>query len=180
MKSLAWIVGGVVLLAATVGTALYGQGGGGGGRGGEMPRFRMGLEDLGLSETELAATMKSVEAKLKLRQTLQEALGKLRRVADDPQATAEQLTSAVTAYTAALAKYRAEVQAEDSALAKQLSPRSQAQLLAAGIIDNGLAFTGRRPSGERGGAGGRGGEGGLGGEGGAGGAGGPPPPPPHE
>jgi len=175
MRQLGWVVCVVLVAAAVTGTVLYGQDGGGGGGGtGTGPgaidpeRMKMALAAIGLSPEEAAAAGKSLEVKMKARQALTEELGKLRQVADDQQATNEQLTAATTAYTKALAKYRMTVESEDSAFAKQLSPRSYARSLVAGLVDNGLG-AGRPRMG-----------GGGGGHGGGGPGGGTPPPPPHE
>jgi len=169
MKQLGWVVCVVVLVAAVTGTVLYGQGGGGGGGGNhgggmgtapggmDLERMKTQLAAYDLSADETAAAGKNMEAKFKARQALMEELGKLRQLAEDPQATTEQLTAATTAYTKAMAKYRATVQSEDSALAKKLTPRSTARLLAAGILDNGLGggrFRGGGGGGARGGGGG--------------------------
>ena len=184
MRKLSWIVLVGVLVAAVTGSVLYAQGGGRGGGGGgmapgapgapgtEMERIKLQLEPMGLNAEERKAAEKGLEAKLKARQVLQEDLMKLRRVAEDTEATGEQLTAVVTAYNKALAKYRAVVETEDTALAKQLTPRSHARLLAAGLLDNGLGG-GMRFRGGRGG-------GGMGGPGGRGGVGNTPPPPPRD
>ena len=183
MRQLSWVVCVVLVAAAVTGTVLYGQGGGGGGgnhgggmgtgQGGlDLERMKTQLAAYDLSADETVAAGKNMEAKFKARQALMEELGKLRQLSEDPQATNEQLTAATAAYTKAMAKYRATVQSEDSALAKKLTPRSTARLLAAGILDNGLGG-GRFRGG--GGAGGRGGGGG-----GAGGGGGETPPPPRD
>jgi hypothetical protein len=172
MKRLAWIMCVVVLVATVTVTVLYGQGGGGGrgagaGRGAmEMERVKLALEGMGLSEAELAAAQKTAEAKIRARRTLMDELTKLREAADNPQATEEQLKAAVQAYSKALVAYNTAVQNEDSALLKQLSPRSQAKLLAAGALENGLGLGRPRQAGGR--------------RGGAGGAGAPPPPPPAQ
>ena len=186
MRHLGWVVLVVMLIAAVAGTLLYAQGGGGGGggRGGgpgagygamELERMKMALEGLGMSREELAVAEKAVEAKFKARQSLQDELGKLREVAEDSQATEQQLTAAVEAYTKAMGRYRTAVQSEDNALAKKLSARSHARSLAAGVLDNGLGGQMRRRGGA-GGAGGAGGGGGRGSRGGEGGGGAPPPP----
>lgn len=174
MRRFAWLVGGVMLVATVTGTVLYGQGRGGGRGAGagmgamEMERVRLALEGMGLSETELAAAQKTAEAKIRARVTLQQALEKLRQVADDPEATDAQLTAAIQEYNRALETYRTTVQNEDRALVKQLSPRSQAKLLAAGALENGLGLgRPRQAGGRRAGAGG-------------GGAGAPPPPAPPQ
>jgi len=177
MKQLGWVVLVVVLIAAVAGTVLYAQGGGGGGggRGGgpgagsgamELERMKMALEGLGMSKEELAAAEKAMEVKFKARQSLQEELGKLREVAEDSQATEQQLTATVEAYAKAMSRYRTAVQNEDTALGKKLSARSRARCLAGGVLDNGLGGGLRR----------RGGGGGGGGRGGEGGGGAPPPP----
>jgi hypothetical protein len=189
MRQLGWVVCVVVLVAAVTGTVLYGQGGGGGGRGGgmgmgggaaDLERMKTALLAYDLSKEETDAAGRNMEAKLKARQALMEELTKLRQTGEDPQATEAQLTAATAAYMKALTKYRTTMQSEDSALAKKLTPRSHARLLAAGILDNGLGggrFRGGRGGGGAGGAGGGGGGGGTFGGGGGGGGGEAPPPP---
>jgi len=169
MRRLRWValvvalVGVAALSAASV---LYGQGGGGRGEG-TAPRGGMGMMDpermqammerLGLNEKEQAAAQKSIEAKLKARQALQDELDKLREVASGDKATEEQLTQAIAQYTKAMVKYREAVQAEDRTLSGQLSVRGRARCLGEGVLENELGMRfGRRPSGGGGGGGGRG------------------------
>jgi len=122
------------------------------------------LEQAGLTDDEKAAAKKAMKAKNDARQALAQKLGDLRGVADNPDATDQQLRDALAAYRAAMTEYRQKATAQDQALAAQLSLRSQARCIALGILDNGLG--GMRPQGM--GAGMRG----------PGGWGGPPPPPP--
>ncbi len=171
MKKLGWVVVVLVLVAMAAGTVLYAQAAGGGatnaapGRGAgaaamERERMMAQLETLGLSSKESAAAEKSVDAKLKARQALQTEMGKLRQVSENPSATDQQLDEAIGAYTKAMERYRAEVQAQDSALSKELSPKSRAKALVAGLLDNGLGGRGMRMGGggrPGGGGGGRGG-----------------------
>jgi hypothetical protein len=124
-----------------------------GGGAFDRDRTQGTLELLGLSKQELAAALKSAELKWKARQALEAERGKLRLLADDRQATDKQLSQAIAAYTKAMAAHRATVQSEDSALVKQLSVRSRAHCLAAGVLDNGLGGSGRPRTGGRGGEG---------------------------
>ncbi|MFB3879673.1 MAG: hypothetical protein ACE149_00345 [Armatimonadota bacterium] len=168
MTRLGWMAGAVVLVAIVAGTVLYGQGDRGERQGGPPPgpgafdreRMTMTLELLGLSKAETAAALKAGEAKWKARQALEEERSKLRALADDLQAKDQQLRDGIAAYTREMGRYRSTVQSEDTALVKQLSLRSRAHCLAAGVLDNGLGMGGR----QRGGGGRRGGEaGGFGG-----------------
>ena len=155
MRKVGWLVFVAALIGTIAVSALYGQGRGvaaaGGGRG-EGPgagafdrdRTQLTLELLGLSKTETAAALRDAELKWKARQALEKERDRLRLLADDPQATDQQLSQAIAAYTKAMGSYRSAVQTEDSGLVKQLSVRSRARCLAAGILDNGLGF-GRRP-----------------------------------
>jgi hypothetical protein len=176
MKKLGWVVCVLLLVAMVAGTVLYGQATGGaagpqgaGGPGMSRERMAVALQGLGLNEKEVAAAEKSMDAKQKARQTLQDELAKLRLVADNPSSTDQQINQAIAAYTKEMNRYRATVQAEDSALAKQLSPRSHAKALASGLLDNGIGGGRVRTGGGRPGGGMRGG-----GMGGGGRPGGPP------
>ncbi len=171
MRRLRWValvvalVGVAALSAASV---LYGQGGGGGGGGVAPPRGGTGMMDpermkammdrLGLNEKEQGAAQKSIEAKLKARQALQDELDKLREVASGDTATEQQLTQAIAQYTKAMVKYRETVQAEDRTLSGQLSVKGRARCLGEGVLENELGMRmGRRSSGGGGGGGGGGG-----------------------
>ena len=116
---------------------------------------------LNLTEAEQAAAVKAVLAKAKARQALQDELAKLRTVANDDQATDEQITKQLDAVTAARRAYRTVARDEDQTLTAALSVRGRARCLAAGILDNGLTMMGggRGPGGPGGGAGGPGGPG---------------------
>jgi hypothetical protein len=169
MRKLGWVVLVLVLIAVVAGTVLYAQAAGGeggrrgaGGPGMERQRMALALQGLGLNEKETEAAEKAMAAKLEARTALQDDLGKLRLVADNPSSTDQQINQAIDAYDKAMARYRTTVQAQDSALAKQLSPRSHAKALAAGLLDNGLGGGRVRTGGGRmGGGGGRGGGGGM-------------------
>ena len=182
MKWSSGIASAAALAAVLAASVLYAQVGGGGGAGmgartGAMDpaRIRTMLERAGLNEKEQAAAQKSMEAKSKARQALQDEMDKLRLVTENSSATEEQSSQAAASYEKAMAKYREVVQTEDRTLSRELSGKGRARCLAAGIIDNGLGYSGRTRTGAggAGGAGGmRGGGGGRGGAGGAGGAGG--------
>jgi hypothetical protein len=163
-KRLGWLAFAMAATALVAGTVLYGQGAGGGATGGrrgegtgagafDRERVQLTLELLQLSKPEIAAALKSAEAKWKARQALEEERGRLRTAGDDPQATDQQLGQALANYTKAMGSYRAAVQSEDTALAKKLSVRSRARCLAAGVLDNGLGSGGRSRGGGRGGEG---------------------------
>jgi len=149
MRKAGWVAVAVAVMAALGGGMLYAQRGGG-ARGGaaagpaaaafDAQRTRTALESLGLSAPEVTAATKATEAKWKARQTLGDELQKLRTVADNPQSTEAQLTQAVSNYTKAMQRYQATVTSEDAALSKQLSIRSRARCLAAGVLDNGFGF----------------------------------------
>ena len=156
LRSVALVLG---LAAALAAPALSGQRGGGGrrgGGGGQADSMKALLDRLGFTEQELAAVQKSMEAKSKARQTLEDELGKLREVAGNDKSTDQQLRGAIDSYTEALARYRETVRTEDRSLSGRLSVRSRARCLAAGALDNGLGMGG----GGRGGGGGRRGGGG--------------------
>lgn len=140
-------------------------------RMGEADRARMReqmlermLDQAGLTDQEKTAARKTMKAKDEVRQALAQRLDGLRRAADKPDATEQELGDALAAYRAAMTEYRRKAAAEDQALAGQLSLKSQARCMALGILDNGL-----------GGMRGRGMGPGMRGPGGWG---GPPPPPP--
>ncbi len=106
------------------------------------------LEQTDLSDQEKAAAKSALTIKYQARQTLQAEMVKLRTVADDPDATDEQLQAALTAYRAALTEYQTTLAAEDTTLVGQLSLWSQVQCMYLGILENGL---GMRAMGGRGG-----------------------------
>jgi soluble cytochrome b562 len=153
-------------------------GGGGGGNRGNRPQMtpeelarmrdqmieRM-LDQAGLNDEEKAAAKKTMQAKEQARQILIGQLDKLRAVANAENPSAQELQDALTDYRTVLTAYHKKIDAEDQALAAQLSVQAQVKCLALGILDNGL-----------------GGLGGLGGSYRRGGTrtpgGGPPPPPP--
>lgn len=179
MKWSSGIASAAALAAVLAASVLYAQVGGGGGAGmgartGAMDpaRIRTMLERAGLNEKEQAAAQKSMEAKSKARQALQDEMDKLRLVAENSSATEQQSSQAAASYEKAMAKYREVVQTEDRTLSRELSGKSRARCLAAGIIDNGLGYSGRTRTGAGGMRGGGGGRGGAGGAGGAGGGGG--------
>jgi len=101
------------------------------------------LETAGLTDKEKAAVRKAMTAKEQARSRLASELQKLQGVATNPKPSEKQLQDALSAYRRALAEYRKKVAADDAALVKQLSLRSQVRCTALGILDNGLAF-GRR------------------------------------
>lgn len=150
-----------------------GRGGPGGGGANAVPtpeQIDQMLAPAGLTDTERTAAVSIVRSKLNARRELTAALGQLRRVAFDQNASGQQFKQAIDDYSQALATYRSRVEAEDRGLVKQLSPKSQARCLALGVLDNGLGMI----AGRAGGGGGRGGPGGGRGGRGPGGAEGAP------
>ena len=101
------------------------------------------LETAGLTDKEKAAVRKAMTAKEQARSGLASELQKLQGVATNPKPSEKQLQDALSAYRRALAQYRKKVAADDAALVKQLSLKSQVRCTALGILDNGLGF-GRR------------------------------------
>ncbi len=134
MQKPGWLMLAVVVIALVAGAMLYGQGAGG-GRGGDRAgagafdreRAQFTLDLLQLSKPEVAAGLRSAEAKWKARLALEEAWGKLRSAGDDSQATDQQLSQAIASYTKAMGSYRTAVQSEDTALVKKSSVRSRAR-----------------------------------------------------
>jgi len=118
------------------------------------------LEEAGLAEKEKAAARKALKAKEQARQALADELVKLQRAANRSNPTEKHLQQALSAYRAALAQYRKKIAAEDTALVRQLSLRSQVRCMSLGVLDNGLAFGGGRMGMGGGLRGGRGGPGG--------------------
>jgi len=112
-------------------------------------RMERRLEEAGLTAKEKAAAKKTVKAKMAARQTLQDEMVKLQRAANKSKPTNKQLQDALSAYRAALAQYRSKVAAEDAALVKVLSLKSQVRCMSLGILDNGLGG-GRMGGGMRG------------------------------
>jgi len=102
------------------------------------------LEEAGLTDREKAAAKKSLKAKVGARQALADELVKLQRAANKSKPTDKQLSDGLSAYRAALAQYRRKIAAEDAALVKQLSLKSQVRCMSLGILDNGLGFGGGR------------------------------------
>jgi small-conductance mechanosensitive channel len=102
------------------------------------------LEEAGLADKEKAAAKKLLKAREAARTTLAAELVKLQRAANKSKPTDKQLSDALSAYRAALAQYRRNVAAEDAALVKQLSLKSQVRCMSLGILDNGLGFGGGR------------------------------------
>ena len=107
------------------------------------------LEEAGLTDKEKAAAKKTVKAKMQARDALSAELMKLQRAANKSKPTNKQLQDALSAYRAALAQYRTKVAAEDAALVKVLSLKSQVRCMSLGILDNGLGG-GRMGGGMRG------------------------------
>ena len=110
------------------------------------------LQQTGLTAQEKVAAKKTMTAKEQARQALSQELTKLRSIASKANATNEELQNALTAYWAAMGRYYQKVQAEDQALIRQLSLRSQVQCTSLGILENGLGQMGmrggmRRPAG---------------------------------
>jgi hypothetical protein len=98
------------------------------------------LDRAGLTDKEKAAAKKAMTAKEQARSQLRVELGKLRQVAASPKPTEKQLQDALSAYRRTLEQYRKKAAAEDAALVKQLSLKSQVRCMALGILDNGLGF----------------------------------------
>jgi hypothetical protein len=181
MKKWCWIAVALALVVAA--PLLYAQNGGGapGGMGGGMGGGGMASQrpaaampaDLGLNEQEQAAVQANAEAKMKARQTLRESLTKLRQVAYDDQATAEQISKAIDGYAKDLKIYQEAARDADKALVRKLSPKSRARCLVAGVLDNGMNMGGRGGGGNRPGVGAGGPGGGGGGMGRGGGGSGP-------
>jgi hypothetical protein len=173
MRKLGWMVVMVLVLALAAAAVVYAQGrtqviaaspvqmaqapGAGGppmGRFGQMSdaeRAKMReqmlervLSQAGLTDKEKAAAKKAMTAKEQARRELTSELANLERVASGAKPTDKQLSDALSAYHRALAKYRKAVAADDAALVKQLSLKSQARCTAMGILDNGLGFGGGR------------------------------------
>ncbi len=119
------------------------------------------LEQAGLTDEEKAAAKAALTAKQEARRALAEELAKLRAVAaDDADATDEELQDALTAYRAAMTRYHDTVEAQDAALVKQLSLRSEVRCMLLGILQNGVGMRGgmRGPDGGGRGGGPRGGQ----------------------
>jgi len=116
------------------------------------------LELAGLSAKEKAAAKKALTAKEQARRGLASELVNLERAATSARPSDRQLQDALSSCRRAVAQYHKKVAAEDAALVKQLSLKSQARCMALGILDNGLGFAGGRM-----GMGGTRGSGGFGG-----------------
>lgn len=151
------VVTGVLVALLTITPVAYAQGGGGGaggqrGQWGQMTEAQRAqmreqmieriLEQMGLTAQEKVAAKKAISAKDQARQVLTAEIAKLWGTANNAKATNEELQNALTTYWAALGQYYQKVQAEDQALMKQLSLRSQAQCFAVGILENGLGRMG--------------------------------------
>jgi hypothetical protein len=108
------------------------------------------LEEAGLTDKEKAAAKKTAKAKMQARDALQAQLMRLQRAANKSKPTNKQLQDALSAYRAAIAQYRSKVAAEDAALVKVLSLKSQVRCMSLGILDNGLPGGGRMGGGMRG------------------------------
>lgn len=114
------------------------------------------LDQADLTAKEKAAARKTLRAKDQARKVLQAELTDLRRVANKEKPSAKELQGALAAYRKAVAQYRSKIQAEDVALTKQLSVRSQLRCMSLGILDNGLGLMGMARG--RAGSGGSGGQ----------------------
>ncbi len=162
MPKLSLVVIGVLVAVLAITSVLYAQGTR--GQRGQMTEAQWAqmreqmiermLQQTGLTETEKAAARKTTQAKDQARQALTAEFAKLRRTANQANATNEELQNAPTAYWAALGRYYQKVQAADQALMNQLSIRSQVQCLSLGILENGLGRMGmgrgmRQPAGAR-------------------------------
>jgi uncharacterized membrane protein len=100
------------------------------------------LQQANLTGDEANAARKALMAKEEARQALTQELAKLRAMATQPNPSSQELEKALAVYRAALVQFRKKVEAEDAALAKQLSLASQVRCLALGILDNGLGAMG--------------------------------------
>ena len=125
-------------------------------RSGEADRAKMReqmmtrmLEQANLTEKEKTAAKKNMEAKDQARQALSDDLTKLRRTANKANPSNTELQNALTAYRAAMAKYRKQVEAADQSLIKQLSLKAQVRCMSLGILDNGLGRMGMAGGGRR-------------------------------
>jgi len=137
-----------------------GPGGAGFGPGADMAQFMDAMLDrLGLSATEKPAVKAALQAKLKARQELSDHLQAFREQVRAQNLSADVARKALDSYRRYQRDYEQQVAGIDQGLSRKLSPVSQARLVAAGVIDNGLGMGGMR----RGGAGdGRGGRPGMG------------------
>lgn len=164
MRKTLMIVG-VLAMVAVLLVPAYAQrdrpGGRGGGQMSDEERAQMQeqmiermLEEAGLFDDEKAAAKAALTAKQGARRVLAEELAKLRAVvADDADATEDELQEALTAYRAALTQYRDALAAQDAALIEKLSLWSQVQCMSLGILENGMGMRGgmRGPGGGMGG-----------------------------
>jgi len=160
-----------VLAVALVGALVYAQGGGGGmgpGGGGMGPGMAPGggmgrmLDQMSLTDAQKQAVRKVIAEKQTGRQDLRTELERLQAVAERKEATEADLKKAVAEYLAARDKVAKKNADLDRNLMKSLPVKAQAQLLVAGIVDNGGVRAGGRRAGAGGGAGGAGGAGGGG------------------
>jgi hypothetical protein len=103
------------------------------------------LEGLMLTEAESRAARAVLQAKMERRGMLRQkalALGELARGAAGAEAD---LARAVREFETAVAEYQQAMAALDRELSAQVSQKARAQLLAAGILENGIGFTGPGP-----------------------------------
>lgn len=166
MTKLSSVVTGLLVAALAITSVLYAQaprrGRGPWNQAGQMTEAQRAqmreqmiermLQQAGLTEAEKAAAKKTMKAKAQARQALAAELVKLRDTANKANPTNEELRGALTAYWAAMGQYYQQIQAEDEALRKQVSLRSQVQCTSLGILENGLGMMGmgggmRRPAG---------------------------------
>jgi hypothetical protein len=120
-----------------------------GGRGQEMT-VRMVerlLEGMELTEAETKPVREALRKKIESRGRLQQqaqALGELSRAKKTPEA---EITKAVREFQTAVADYQKLAAELDRGLSARVSAKARAQLLAKGILENGLGFLGPGPSG---------------------------------
>jgi hypothetical protein len=125
----------------------FGNGGPGGGPGGPMlaPMLDRMLEGLTLTEAEARAARSTLQAKMERRGMLRQqamALGELARGNAKNEAD---LARATQQFEAAVAEYQQQMARLDRELSGQVSAKAKAQLLAAGVFENGVGFTGPGP-----------------------------------
>ncbi len=110
------------------------------------------LDQAELSQEERQAVQQVLQVKDEARRKLREELDNLRRTANKAEVSDDELKAALEKYRAALADFRAEMEAQDKALCEKLSLRSEVRCMALGILENGLGPMGM-PFGRRGGPG---------------------------
>ena len=98
------------------------------------------LQGLRLTDREMRAVKSAVRGKIKARLKLQQNAHALGELGWGGDVSNEEINQAIRAYESAVAAYQKSSAEFDRQMTAAVSPRARVQLLARGILDNGLGF----------------------------------------